>query len=167
MLVAIIAVYDIKISGTKLNEVAKILGPGKPARNPHRDTHLLTDNRTDCTAKACTHRLAKLRSMAQGEMGPAGNGTPGSTPMKSKMSKPSTPANKKAKIEKKDSVSRSSTPDMDAEETPVIERPKRSTPKRDYAQMNSGGSDGDDSADGEDWAGDGATKQLKTEAGED
>jgi len=165
MLVAIIAVYDIKISGTKLNEVAKILGPGKPAHEPHCTTLLQTNDRPDCTAKACTHRLAKLRSMAQGENGSVSNGTPGRTPVKPKTSKPSTPANKKAKIEKKGSVSRSSTPDMNAEETPASERPKRSTPKRDYAQMNSGGSD--DSADGEDWEEDGATKQLKTEAGED
>ncbi|KAJ9628575.1 hypothetical protein H2203_002476 [Taxawa tesnikishii (nom. ined.)] len=47
LFVAVMKVYDVKVAGNKLNEVAQMMGP-------------------DCTAKAITHRLAKLRSQAVG-----------------------------------------------------------------------------------------------------
>ncbi|KAI7059464.1 hypothetical protein KC339_g17356 [Hortaea werneckii] len=46
LLSAILQVYDVKINGVKLAEVAALMGP-------------------ECTPKALTHRLAKFRSLAK------------------------------------------------------------------------------------------------------
>lgn len=116
----------------------------------------------ECTAKALTHRIAKIRNLAKEDGAEGGDGT---TPKKqktpAKATKPSTPA-KNGKGGKKQAASRSPSPDDDEEATPASARPKRSTPKRNYAQMA-----GEDSADADGEDDDGLNKKVKIEVGED
>ena len=116
-----------------------------------------TNTELDCTPKAITHRISKFRNSKKTPNGEGGGNADlpkTKTPAKRTTMKSSTPASKRGGKKASPSPSASG-----ADESPA--RPKRSTPKRNYAQMAGDGTD----TEGEDEGADG--KYIKTEAGEE
>lgn len=143
-------VYDVKIASNKLQEVADMMGGGKEkAPSPHSSPQLTTSlHLPDCTAKALTHRLSKLRSSFTETDTPATKKTTKSTPRKpaSSAKKPkatlkttTTPKNKKRKL----SSLSASDEDDDDEDAADAEMPKNLNGQFD------GGEDDDDDDDAE------------------
>ncbi|GAB1728185.1 hypothetical protein NU195Hw_g6132t1 [Hortaea werneckii] len=147
LLSAILQVYDVKINGVKLAEVAALMGP-------------------ECTPKALTHRLAKFRSLAK-TTDTGDDATTKPVPAGSKVTKATKGGNKKANGQGKKKGGRTPSPngDENGDETagvptpPPSGRPQRQGAKRDYAQLAEG--DHDDEED------DGLDKKVKIEVGED
>ncbi|KAI7083402.1 hypothetical protein KC356_g7605 [Hortaea werneckii] len=147
LLSAILQVYDVKINGAKLAEVAALMGP-------------------ECTPKALTHRLAKFRSLAK-TTGTGDEATTKSVPAGPKVTKAAKGGNKKASGQGKKKGGRIPSPNLDdnGDETagvltpPPSSRPQRQGAKRGYAQL-AGGNHNDEEDDGLD-------KKVKIEVGED
>lgn len=164
------------MSAEQLKELAEKMGPGKCLRSKHVSCQdsidssnlekrtlqqilivLTTNNELDCTPKAITHRISKFRNAKKTTNGDAGGTTASPkprAPAKRTVTKSSTPASKRGGKKASPSPSASG-----AEESPA--RPKRSTPKRNYAQMAGDGTDSEDGDKGADG------KYIKTEAGEE
>ncbi|RMY95629.1 hypothetical protein D0862_08699 [Hortaea werneckii] len=144
LLSAILQVYDVKINGVKLAEVAALMGP-------------------ECTPKALTHRLAKFRSLAKTT--DAGDEmTTKSVPAGSKVTKAAKAGSKKANGQGKKKGGRTPSPSLDENADavptpPPSGRPKRQGAKRDYAQLAEGNHDDDED--------DGLDKKVKIQVGED
>ncbi|GAB1736816.1 hypothetical protein NU219Hw_g8844t1 [Hortaea werneckii] len=144
LLSAILQVYDVKINGVKLAEVAALMGP-------------------ECTPKALTHRLAKFRSLAKTT--DAGDETATkSVPAGSKVTKAAKAGSKKANGQGKKKGGRTPSPSLDENADavptpPPSGRPKRQGAKRDYAQLAEGNHDDDED--------DGLDKKVKIQVGED
>ncbi|KAI7213071.1 hypothetical protein KC333_g6776 [Hortaea werneckii] len=144
LLSAILQVYDVKINGVKLAEVAALMGP-------------------ECTPKALTHRLAKFRSLAKTtDVGDETAAKP--VPARSKVTKAAKAGNKKANGQDKKKGGRTPSPNgdenADAVPTPPPSgRPKRQGAKRDYTQLAEGNHDDDED--------DGLDKKVRIEVGED
>ncbi|KAI7462086.1 hypothetical protein KC351_g16513 [Hortaea werneckii] len=147
LLSAILQVYDVKINGVKLAEVAALMGP-------------------ECTPKALTHRLAKFRSLAK----TTGTGDEAATkPVSagSKVTRATKSGNKRASGQGKKNGGRTPSPNLDhnVDETaggptpPPSGRPQRQGAKRDYAQLADGNHDDEED--------DGLDKKVKIEVGED
>lgn len=121
----------------------------------------------ECTHKALIHRIAKIRALGKGGEASATGGTASptkpKTPVKGEkaVASPTKKAGKGAKKQPVDSSPMSES-DGDSEgEHPARARPKRATPKRNYAQMAGEDSDADGEED------DGLDKKVKIEVGED
>ena len=132
-----------------------------------------TNISTDCTPKAITHQIAKLRA-AGGKVDADDGDTNGDEGTAKKVQKTtkstkSTPATKKnSKGGKKQTIERTPTPSAAEYATPPesATRPSRAGSKRNYADMVSD----DDAAaksDSDDEGDDGLNKKVKIEVGED
>ena len=135
------------------------MGPGKC--NLHFPTRVaFTDYHTECTAKALTHRLQKIRSMAKdGEDGSTTQDTNAEKPKAAPKAAKASGAPKKARGGKKAAAEKTSSPAGSEEKyatPPESGRAKPGGTKRDYAKL--AGEDEDD---------DGLSKKVKIEVGED
>ena len=122
----------------------------------------------DCTAKALTHRIAKIRTIANDNPTSAtAQKDEKKTPAKA--TKSAATPKKSAKVGKKAAAERAAPSSADGGDEyltpPESVRPKRVGTKRDYAAMNGEGSgtDPEDEEIGED----GLSKKVKIEVGED
>ncbi|KAI6797831.1 hypothetical protein KC332_g13482 [Hortaea werneckii] len=144
LLSAILQVYDVKINGVKLAEVAALMGP-------------------ECTPKALTHRLAKFRSLAK-TTDAGDDATTKPVPAGSKATKATKGGNKKTNGQGQKKGGRTPSPNVDDETAgvptpPPSGRPQRQGAKRDYAQLAEGNQDDEED--------DGLDKKVKIEVGED
>jgi len=182
LLAAIIQVHDVKVTGAKLNDVAVLMGPGKQSPDQHQHLELLQRHllgfrltlRTECTAKALTHRLAKIRNVAKGDTTADASAQETRNDGKSTKAKTAKTSGggsgggrKKGAGGGKKRAARTPSPTGDDEEQlgngaptpPPSNRPNRAGAKRDYATLAGENSD--------DKEGDGLDKKVKIEVGED
>ena len=148
LMASIFKVCDVKITEAQKVEMAKLMG-------------------SECTAKAITHRLAKMRELAKGSADAPKEENEAKPKKAAKAPKATANGTKKnAKGAKKAAAARTPSPagDDDIYPTPDTPRPKRGGPKRNYAEMN-GGEGSDAVADEAD--DDGLSKKVKIEVGED
>lgn len=121
----------------------------------------------DCTAKALTHRIAKIRAMAKGE----GDAQDAQADKPKKVTKVAATPKKNGKGTKKQANSVTPPPassnDGEYPTPPTTVRPKRGGAKRNYAEMVNGDGESDADADGDGDSDDGLDKRVKIEVGED